>query len=132
LLFSPSGSIVIGPALQPRLPYDPETAFEPLVLIGSVKSAMIVRATLEVSTLAELIARAKEGESLSYGSPGRATSPHISGELLNHFAGIKMTHVPFRGLGGVFNSLLGGHVDAVTTSVVGVLPYVEAKTARAL
>src|SRR5262249_42583192 len=132
LLFSPSGSIVIVPALQAKLPYDPETAFEPLLLVGSLKSAMIVRATLGVSTLAELIARAKGGAALSYGSPGLATSPHISGELLNHFAGIRMTHVPFRGLGGAFNALLGGHIDAVTTSVAGILPYVEDKTARAL
>src|SRR5262245_63741378 len=46
LLFSPSGNIVISPSLQPSLPYDTATAFEPLVLVGSVKSAMIVRASL--------------------------------------------------------------------------------------
>jgi tripartite-type tricarboxylate transporter receptor subunit TctC len=43
-----------------------------------------------------------------------------------------MTHVPFRGLGPALNSLLGGHIDLITTSVIGVLPYVEAKMARAL
>src|SRR5262249_56788735 len=52
--------------------------------------------------------------------------------LLNHAAGIAMTHVPFRGLGPALNNLIGGHIDAITTSVIGVLPYVEAKTARAL
>jgi tripartite-type tricarboxylate transporter receptor subunit TctC len=131
-LFSPSGNVVISPSLQPSLPYDTATAFDPLVLVGSVKSAMIVRASLDVRSLTELIALGKRGEKLTFGSPGPGTSPHISGELLNHAAGIAMTHVPFRGLGPALNNLIGGHIDAITTSVIGVLPYVEAKTARAL
>ena len=132
LLFSPSGNIVISPLLQPSLPYDTASAFELLVLVGSVKSALIVRASLDAPSLAELVALGKRGEKLTFGSPGPGTSPHISGELLNHAAGIAMTHVPFRGLGPALNNLIGGHIDAITTSVIGVLPYVEAKTARAL
>ena len=99
LLFSPSGNIVISPMLQSNLPYDTPTAFEPLVLVGSVKSALIVRASLDVTSLGGLIALAKTGAPLTFGSPGPGTSPHISGELLNHAAGINITHVPFRGLG---------------------------------
>ena len=132
LLFSPSGNIVISPSLQPNLPYDTPSAFEPLVKVGSVKSALIVRASLEVASLPELIALAKSGARLTFGSPGPGTSPHISGEMLNHAAGIAMTHVPFRGLGPALSNLIGGHIDAITTSVIAVLPYVEAKTARAL
>ena len=132
LLFSPSGNIVISPSLQSNLPYDAVTAFEPIALVGSVKTALIVRSSLGMKSLAELIAAAKGGAKLTFGSPGPGTSPHISGEMLNHAAGIGMTHVPFRGLGPALNSLLGGHIDLITTSVIGVLPYVEAKTARAL
>jgi len=132
LLFSPSGNIVISPSLQANLPYDAATAFEAVALVGSVKTALIVRSSLEVKSLAELIALAKGGAKLTFGSPGPGTSPHISGEMLNHAAGISMTHVPFRGLGPALNSLLGGHIDLITTSVIGVLPYVDAKTARAL
>jgi tripartite-type tricarboxylate transporter receptor subunit TctC len=132
LLFSPSGNIVISPSLQTNLPYDSVTAFEPVALVGSVKTALIARASLDVKSLAELIALAKGGAKLTFGSPGPGTSPHISGEMLNHAAGIGITHVPFRGLGPALNNLLGGHIDMITTSVIGVLPYVEAKTARAL
>jgi tripartite-type tricarboxylate transporter receptor subunit TctC len=132
LLFSPSGNIVISPWLQASVPYDPLTAFEPVVLVGSVKSALVVRSSLDVRSLAELIARARSGAMLTFGSPGVGTSPHISGAMLNHFAGIDITHVPFRGLGPALNDLLGGHIDVITTSVIAVLPYVEAKTARAL
>jgi tripartite-type tricarboxylate transporter receptor subunit TctC len=132
LLFSPSGNIVISPSLQANLPYDSVTAFEPIALVGSVKTALIVRSGLDVKSLAELIALAKGGATLTFGSPGPGTSPHISGEMLNHAAGIKTTHVPFRGLGPALNNLLGAHIDMITTSVIGVLPYVENKTARAL
>jgi tripartite-type tricarboxylate transporter receptor subunit TctC len=132
MLFSPSGNIVINPALSHNLPYDPVHAFEPLVLVGSVKSAIAVRASLPATSLAELIALAKSGAPLTYGSPGLGTSPHISGEMLNHAAGIAITHVPFRGLGPALNALLGGHIDCITTSIIGVLPYVQSKTARAL
>jgi tripartite-type tricarboxylate transporter receptor subunit TctC len=132
LLFSPSGNIVISPSLQSNLPYDAVTAFEPIALVGTVKTALIVRSSLEVKTLAELIALAKGGAKLTFGSPGPGTSPHISGEMLNHAAGIAITHVPFRGLGPALNNLLGGHIDLITTSVIGVLSYVEEKTARAL
>jgi tripartite-type tricarboxylate transporter receptor subunit TctC len=132
MLFSPSGNIVINPALAHNLPYDPVSAFEPLALVGSVKSALAMRASLPAASLAELIALAKNGTPLTYGSPGLGTSPHISGEMLNHAAGIAITHVPFRGLGPALNNLLGGHIDLITTSVIGVLSYVEEKTARAL
>ena len=132
LLFSPSGNIVISPSLQANLPYDSVTAFEPIALVGSVKTALVARASLDVKSLDELIALAKGGAKLTFGSPGPGTSPHISGEMLNHAAGIGITHVPFRGLGPALNNLLGGHIDLITTSVIGVLPYVENKTARAL
>ena len=130
-LFSPSGNIVISPWLQ-NTPYDVTKAFEPIALVGSVKSAMIVRASLGVNTLAELIALSKKGAKLTYGSPGIGTSPHISGAILNHAAGINLTHVPYRGLGPALNDIVGGHIDAITTSVIGVLPYVQGGTARAL
>ena len=93
---------------------------------------MIVRASLGVNTLAELIALSKKGTKLTYGSPGIGTSPHISGAILNHAAGINITHVPYRGLGPALNDIVGGHIDAITTSVIGVLPYVQGGTARAL
>jgi tripartite-type tricarboxylate transporter receptor subunit TctC len=132
LLFSPSGNIVISPLLQANLPFDRVKAFEPVVLVGSVKSAMIVRAGLGVGTMAELIAKAKSGAKLTYGSPGIGTSPHVSGAMLNLAAGIKMTHVPYRGLGPALNDIVGGHIDAIITSVIGVLPYVQSKKAVAL
>ncbi len=130
-LFSPSGNIVISPWLQ-STPYDVTKAFEPIAQVGSVKSTLIARASLGVTSLAEFIALSKKGTKLTYGSPGIGTSPHISGAMLNYAAGINLTHVPYRGLGPALNDIVGGHIDAITTSVIGVLPYVQGGTARAL
>jgi tripartite-type tricarboxylate transporter receptor subunit TctC len=132
LLFSPSGPLVISPLLQSNLSFDYTTALEPIVLVGSVKSALIVRAGLAVRSLAELIAAAKGGAKITYGSTGVGTSPHISGAMLAQAAGIQMTHVPYRGLGPAMNDIIGGHIDAIATSVIGVLPYVQSSKARAL
>jgi tripartite-type tricarboxylate transporter receptor subunit TctC len=132
LLFTPSGPMVISPLLQPNLPFDHTTAFQPIALLGSVKSALIVRAGLNIDSLATLIAAAKGGAKITYGSTGIGTSPHISGAMLAHAAGIPMTHVPYRGLGPAMNDIVGGHIDAITTSVTGVLPYVQSGRARAL
>ena len=132
LLFSPSGPMVISPLLQSSVPFDYTKAFEPIVIVGSVKSALIVRAGLEVKSLAELVAAAKTGAKITYGSTGVGTSPHISGAMLAHAAGIQMTHVPYRGLGPAMNDIVGGHIDAIATSVIGVLPYVQSNKARAL
>src|SRR3954452_9887749 len=113
LLFSPSGNLVINPSLQTNLPFDAATAFEPGALVGSVKSALIVRASLDVHSLPDLIKLARSGADLTFGSPGIGTSPHISGEMIKHVAGISLTHVPFRGLGPALNNLLGGHIDLI-------------------
>jgi tripartite-type tricarboxylate transporter receptor subunit TctC len=132
LLFTPSGPMVLSPLFQSNLPFDHTTAFDPIVLVGSVKSALIVRAGLNISTLAELVAAAKGGAKFTYGSTGIGTSPHISGAMFAHAAGIQMTHVPYRGLGPAMNDIVGGHIDAIATSVTGVLPYVQSNRARAL
>lgn len=132
LLFSPSGPLVISPLVQSNVPFDYTKAFEPIAIVGSVKSALIVRAGLDVKSLADLIAAAKAGAKITYGSTGIGTSPHISGAMLANAAGIQMTHVPYRGLGPAFNDIVGGHIDSITTSVIGVLPYVRSNKARAL
>ena len=130
-LFSPSGNIVISPWLQ-ATPYDVTRAFEPIALVGSVKSAMIVRASLGVATLAELIALSKAGAKLTYGSPGIGTSPHISGAILNHAAGIAITHVPYRGLGPALNDIVGGHIDFLNGDITVLYPQVTSGALRAL
>ena len=127
-----SSALAINVNLRDNMPFQPLKDFRLVTQIVSVPEILVVGEGVPAQSLAELIALAKGGAKLTFGSPGPGTSPHISGEMLNHAAGIGITHVPFRGLGPALNNLLGGHIDLITTSVIGVLPYVEAKTARAL
>ncbi len=107
-------------------------AFEPLARVGAVKFVLVVRADLPAKSLAELIALAKSGKSLSYGSTGHGTTLHIAGEMLNDAAGIKAVHIPYRGLAPAFTDILSGQIDYIITSVTGVLPYVQNGKVRAL
>jgi len=131
LLLGSLGSHVISAALHDKLGYDPLTSFDPLVLIGSVPSVLVVSNRLGVASLAELIAKAKQAH-LTYGSAGPGTTMNIAGELLAAQAGISLAHAPYRGAGPAINDLLGGHVDIVIADFPVLLPQIAAKSVRAL
>jgi tripartite-type tricarboxylate transporter receptor subunit TctC len=131
LLLGSLGSHVISATLRAQLTYDPLQSFDPLVLIGSVPSVLVVAPQLGVNSLAELIARAKESN-LSYGSAGPGTTMNIAGELLNTLGGIKIAHVPYRGAGPAINDLLGGHVHVVIADFPVLLPLINNHSVRAL
>jgi tripartite-type tricarboxylate transporter receptor subunit TctC len=132
LLLGSLGSHVVSAALRPQLAYDPLASFDPLVLIGSVPSVLVVRPQLGVASLAELIAKSRQGRNLSYGSAGPGTTMNIAGELLAGEAGIALAHVPYRGAGPAINDLLGGHVDIVIADFPVLLPLISNKSVRAL
>jgi tripartite-type tricarboxylate transporter receptor subunit TctC len=131
LLLASLGSQVISAALRPQLSYDPVKSFTPIALIGSVPSLLVVRMDFPAQSLGELIAKAKQG-GLSYGSAGPGTTMHITGELFNAAAGVKTSHVPYRGAGPALNDLLGGHIDFLNADLPVLLPLVEGDKVRAL
>jgi tripartite-type tricarboxylate transporter receptor subunit TctC len=111
----------INPALRKQLPYDSRKDFTPIALVGSVYSAIIVRADHPATTLAQLIAMAKQQPGrITYGSTGIGGSTHLSGELLNSMASIKMTHVPYKGGQQALTDLLGGQIPVHIDTVNGV------------
>jgi tripartite-type tricarboxylate transporter receptor subunit TctC len=132
LLLGSMGSQVISPALRPSASYDPAKSFEPLVLIGSVPALLVIRPQLPANTLAQLVAFAKQGNVLSYASAGPGTTMNIAGEMLNAAAGIKTTHVPYRGAGPAINDMLGGHVDLLIADLPVLLPQVADNAVRPL
>jgi tripartite-type tricarboxylate transporter receptor subunit TctC len=132
LLLGSMGSQVINPALRPPTGYDPVKSLEPVVLIGSVPSLLVIRKELPVNSLVELVAYGKQGNKLSYGSAGPGTTMNIAGEMLNTSAGIRTTHVPYRGAGPAINDLLGGHIDLLIADLPVLLPLVGNDTVRPL
>jgi tripartite-type tricarboxylate transporter receptor subunit TctC len=131
MLLASLGAYVLSPLLKPPAAYDPIKSFEPVMLVGEVPTLLVVNKDLSVSTLPELIAKAKR-QKLSYGSAGPGTTMNISVEMLNAAAGIKITHVPYRGAGPAIGDLLGGHVDMLNADLPILLPLVQAGSVKAL
>ena len=102
----------IGPALKKSIPYDPIKDFAPVGLVANLPNLLIVNPSLPVKTVADLIAYAKAApKPLTYGSAGAGTSQHLAAELFIKKTGVKMTHVPYKGAGGIVEAVVSGEVD---------------------
>jgi tripartite-type tricarboxylate transporter receptor subunit TctC len=131
LLVGSLGSHVISPNLRGQLSYNPLQSFAPVAMFGSVPSVLVVSPKVPADDLAALIALARQ-QNLKYGSAGPGTTMNISGEMLNAAAGVKTTHVPYRGAGPAINDLLGGHIDFLIADFPVLLPLINAKSVRGL
>ncbi|MCC6776784.1 MAG: tripartite tricarboxylate transporter substrate binding protein [Hyphomicrobiales bacterium] len=126
-----SSTLVVNPMLYPSVPYDPVKDFTPLVDMAGSPTAFAVQPKLGVSTLAELVALAKQRNGgLNYASSGFATPAHLAAEFLKIRAGIDMVHVPFNGGGPAVQALLTGAVDMVSTALPGAHPHIQAGTLK--
>jgi tripartite-type tricarboxylate transporter receptor subunit TctC len=128
-----SGTIAIGPSMYPNAGFDPRKDFAPIGLIGTAPAVLVAHPSFGVQSVAELIARAKASPGqINYGSAGVGTVGHVAGELFVSMAGVKLTHVPYRGSGPVMNDLVGGHIPLSFTPVPVVHGNIAAGTLRAL
>jgi tripartite-type tricarboxylate transporter receptor subunit TctC len=132
ILFASVGAFVITNALKPQPGYDPIKSFAPVARIGAAPTLFIVKADSAVKSLGELIAKAKAGGKMSYGSAGAGTTMHIAAEQLNASAGTKVTHVPYRGIAPALNDIMGGHIDFLNGDITVLYPLVQQGTLRAL
>jgi len=133
LLGSSIGPMAILTALVPTLPYNPVESFEPVVMIGTIPSVLIVGGDSPYRSVADLVAdaRARPGK-LSYASGGNGTILHMSGELLKLATGIDMTHVPYKGDTPAIQDAIGGHATAMFAPVTPILQHVQSGKLRAL
>ncbi|MES2281548.1 MAG: tripartite tricarboxylate transporter substrate binding protein [Pseudomonadota bacterium] len=122
--FGVPGGITVLPHLQ-KLPYAVE-GINYVSLVARVPQVIAVSPQLKVNTLKELIALAKaEPGKLNYGSAGNATTPHLGVELLSQEAGIKMTHVAYKGAAPAVTALLGGEVQVLAADLSALLPFLS-------
>jgi len=128
-----SPGLATNSSLYGNLGFDPLRDFAPVSLVGSVQNVLIVRPTLPVKSVAELIAYAKMNPGkLNYASPGTGTSQHLAGELFKSATGVQMVHVPYKGGGQALNDLIAGQVDVMFNVLPSALPQIEAGKVRAL
>lgn len=118
---------VVNPFVLKNLPYNTERDFTPVSLLVIVPGVMTMYPGVGPNTLKDVIAlaKAKPGQ-LNYGSPGQLTSGHLSMEMLNLAAGIKITHIPYKGGAPAIIDLLGGRIQFLISGPPGVLPYIKA------
>jgi tripartite-type tricarboxylate transporter receptor subunit TctC len=131
ILLASMGSHVISPTLRPPSGYDPVKSFDPVMLVGSVPSLLVVSPNAGIADLKDLIAKAKT-KNMTYGSAGPGTTMNIAGEMLNAAAGLKVAHVPYRGAAPALTDLMGDHLDMLNADFPVLLPLVKAGKVKAL
>lgn len=120
------GSQAINPNLHKNLPYDPIKSFEPVVLLARAPMVLVAHPRLHVHTVAQLIALAKrEPGQLDYASNGVGSSSHLAAAMFASMAGVKMVHVPYKGLSPALTDLISGTVPLMFSSVVAIIPHIK-------
>jgi len=111
LLMGHSNSNAISPFVLSNVPYNPATDFTPITYLGYVPNVLVVKSSLPVNSVAQLISLAKSNPGqMTYGSSGIGSTQHLAGALFSKIAGISMNHVPYKGSGQAIVDLLGGQI----------------------
>jgi tripartite-type tricarboxylate transporter receptor subunit TctC len=132
LVVGQSDNITLGPLLT-KVSYDPQKDIVPVALVGTVPAVYLVNENSRWKSLADVIAEAKaKPDTLSYGTSGVGGSMHLTTELLQQVAGVKLHHVPYKGGPLSLADLVGGHLDVVASTVTAALPLIKAGKLRAL
>jgi len=133
LLLMASFAHAVNPSLQPRLPFNNEKSFAPVLLVGRGPNVLVVRPASPFKTVQDVLAAAKANPGkLTYASQGAGTSAHLAGEMFDNLAKVKTTHIPYRGAGPAMTDLLGGQVDMFFGTAAAVAPFVERGQLRAI
>lgn len=124
-------SFAINPAIKRKLPYDPLGDFAPITQTANQQVILIVHPSVPVKSVKELIALAKaKPDGLNYGSSSNAGQ--LPAELFNSMAGLKMTHVPYKGSAPMLNDLVGGQIHLTFGGALASMPLVKQGKLRAL
>lgn len=132
LLMASSGTHAINPVLY-KVSYDPVRDFEPVSMLASAPSILVVHPSMPVRTVRDLIkvAKAQPGQ-LNFASAGTGSTVHLTGEIFGSMAGVKIVHVPYKGSGPALTDLLAGQVQMMFSTMPAVLPHVRSGRLRGL
>jgi tripartite-type tricarboxylate transporter receptor subunit TctC len=132
LFFAANGTYAIAPNFM-KLPYDVKKDLAPVALIGVSPLALMVHPSVPAKAVKDLIAlaRTKPG-AIHYGSAGQGSTGHLSAELFGMMAGVKLTHVPYRGAAPAAIALIAGETEMLISGVSASHPHIKAGRVRAL
>ena len=133
LLLANDPSLSSNQYLYSKLPYDPVKDLTPVAGVATTTLILVVPASLPVNNLKELIALARQKSgTLTYGSIGPGSVTHLDAEAFATAAGIKLTHVPYKGTGEVIPALLNGQIDMTLTAIGPSIPHIRSGKFKAL
>lgn len=128
-----SSSYAINPSLYAALPFDPQKDLAPISLLAEAPFLLVVHPTVPAKNVKELIALAKtRPDVVTYGSGGVGSSGHLAGALFELGAGVKLSHVPYKGAGQALVDVLAGQITFMFASVLSSTPYVKQRRLRVL
>ncbi len=133
ILLGTGGPLVIAPIIGQKIGFDPDKDLAPVSNLGDSMSILSAHPTLAANSVKDLIAlaRARPNE-INYASSGVGTANHLAAELLSSMAGIKLTHVPYKGSGAALPALIGGEVKLGFGPLLPAIPHVKAGRLKAL
>ena len=133
LLLATTSTHSVGPAINPRLPYDTVQDFTPIAHVGNAPSIMLVPNSSPARTVKEWIAYSQKNPGkLNYASSGNGTIVHLGAELFKAQAGLFLVHIPYKGTALAIPDLVAGQIDVMFDSLPTGLPHVRDGRLRAL
>ncbi|MGZ8230658.1 MAG: tripartite tricarboxylate transporter substrate-binding protein [Burkholderiales bacterium] len=133
LLLTGSGSMILAPALYEKLPYDVQKDFAPVSLVASSAYVLVTHPAVPVRSLKQLIALARSKPAvLNYASSGLGAPGHLSAELFQRAANVRMTHVAYKGTSPGIMSVVAGETDLMFSNILPAVPGVQSGRLRAL
>jgi tripartite-type tricarboxylate transporter receptor subunit TctC len=127
LLMTISSAQAINPAVYKNPGFDPVRDFTPLALIGSVPNVLVVNPAFPAKNLQDFLKLVKsEPAKYQYASAGNGTLNHLLGEMLNSMAGVKLQHIPYKGVAPAMTDVIGGQVPMAFASLPSVLQHLKA------
>jgi tripartite-type tricarboxylate transporter receptor subunit TctC len=131
LFLGSQSTMLVAPAIYPKLQFDPVKDFTPVSMLVSMPMILAVHPSVPAKNMQELIALAKKG-GLSYASAGAGGPQHVAGELFKAGLGLDITHVPYKGEAPALTDAVGGQVPVLFSNLPAVTPYVQSGKLRAI
>jgi len=126
-------SLSVNPSLYPKMSYDPQKDLAAISMISSTPFLLVVNPKAPYQSARELLDAARAGKgSIDYATAGNGSGSHLFTELLSSTAGIKLTHIPYKGAAPAMNDVLGNQVPLTFDNIITTLPLVKAGKLRAL
>jgi tripartite-type tricarboxylate transporter receptor subunit TctC len=133
LVLGQTSNLSINPSLYARLPYNPLKDLAPITLVADAPLVYVTSTASRFKTIGDVVQQAKaKPDTINFASSGNGTVSHLASELLQRTAGVKFTHIPYKGVGVALTDVVSGNVDLYLSSLPTLLGHIRQGKLRAL